>query len=183
LGASAAYALNPGSDPAPLAEGALMTADTSTQTLLARHPFTHGMGGPAIEKLASLARTVSFARNEVIFREGDDIHDFFLIVAGRVGLEIVSEGVAHRVHTLSAGDELGWSAVLMGQGKYFQARALEPVTALAFEGSDLLAACKTDPSFGFTFIYRVLEVVSERLAATRLQVLDHFSPVAKRAGA
>ena len=66
-----------------------MTANTSTQTLLARHPFTHGMGGPAIEKLASLARNVSFARNEVIFREGDDIHDFFLVVSGRVALEIL----------------------------------------------------------------------------------------------
>jgi len=46
-----------------------MTAGTSTQTLLARHPFTTGMGGPAIEKLASLARNVGYARNEVIFRE------------------------------------------------------------------------------------------------------------------
>ena len=100
------------------------------------------MGGPAIEKLASLARTVSFARNEVIFREGDDIHDFFLVVSGRVALEIVSEGVPHRVHTLSAGDELGWSAVLMGQGKYFQARALEQAGALAFDGGELTRAVR-----------------------------------------
>jgi hypothetical protein len=57
------------------------------------------------------------------------------------------------------------------------------VTALAFEGGELLDACRHDPSFGFAFIYRVLEVVSERLQATRLQVIDQFSPAAKRAGA
>ena len=42
-----------------------MTSATSTQTLIARHPFSHGMGGPAIEKLASLARVVGYSRNEV----------------------------------------------------------------------------------------------------------------------
>ncbi|HQR56800.1 MAG TPA: cyclic nucleotide-binding domain-containing protein [Burkholderiaceae bacterium] len=167
----------------PPARGIPMTAQTSTQTLLARHPFTYGMGGPAIEKLATLARNVSFARNEVIFREGDDIHDFFLVVTGRVALEIVSEGVAHRVHTLSAGDELGWSAVLMGQGKYFQARALEQVGALAFDGRELLTLCESEPAFGFKLMHRLLGVVAERLQATRLQLLDTYWPVAHKAGA
>lgn len=160
-----------------------MTAETSTQTLLARHPFTTGMGGPAIEKLAALARAVGFARNEVIFREGDDCHDFFLVVDGRVALEIVSDGVPHRVHTLSAGDELGWSAVLMGQGKYFQARALEQAHALAFDGGDLITLCERDPTFGYKLMHRLLGVVAERLQATRLQLLDTYWPVAHRAGA
>ncbi|HJW53614.1 MAG TPA: cyclic nucleotide-binding domain-containing protein [Burkholderiaceae bacterium] len=160
-----------------------MTAETSTQTLLARHPFTTGMGGPAIEKLATLARPVGFARNEVIFREGDDCHDFYLLLDGRVALEIVSDGVPHRVHTLSAGDELGWSAVLMGQGKYFQARALEQVHALAFEGGDLITLCERDPAFGYKLMHRLLGVVAERLQATRLQLLDTYWPVAHRAGA
>ena len=160
-----------------------MTTETSTQTLLARHPFTTGMGGPAIEKLATLARPVGFARNEVIFREGDDCHDFYLLLDGRVALEIVSDGVPHRVHTLSAGDELGWSAVLMGQGKYFQARALEQVHALAFEGGDLITLCERDPAFGYKLMHRLLGVVAERLQATRLQLLDTYWPVAHRAGA
>jgi CRP-like cAMP-binding protein len=100
-----------------------------------------------------------------------------------VALEIVSEGVAHRVHTLSAGDELGWSAVLMGQGKYFQARALEQVGALAFDGRELLALCESEPAFGFKLMHRLLGVVAERLQATRLQLLDTYWPVAHKAGA
>ncbi len=156
---------------------------TSIQTLLARHPFTHGMGGPAIEKLAQVARSVGYSRNDVIFREGDDCHDFFLVLSGRVALEIVSDGVPHRVHTLSAGDELGWSAVLMGQGKYFQARALEQVEALAFDGAELVALCERDTAFGYKLMQRLLGVVAERLQATRLQLLDTYWPVAHRAGA
>jgi hypothetical protein len=46
----------------------------------------------------------------------------------------------------------------------------------------LLDACREDKAFGFALMYRMLGVVSERLQATRLQVLDMYSPVAKRAG-
>jgi len=56
------------------------------------------------------------------------------------------------------------------------------VEALAFDGGDLLAACKNDPQFGFVFMHRLLGVVAERLQATRLQLLDMHSPAAKRAG-
>ena len=150
---------------------------------LRRHPFDKDLPAQHLERLASLATEANFTRDQMIFREGDEWSQFYLIVSGRVALEMATPDGPLRVQTLSGGDEFGWSAVLLGQGKYFQARALEPVTAIAFEGGDLLAACKSDPSFGFAFIYRVLEVVSERLQATRLQVLDHFSPVAKRAGA
>jgi len=130
-----------------------------------------------------MATEVHFPRDQVLFHEGDEFHDFYLVVNGRVALEIEAPGQTFRVQTLSGGDEFGWSAMLSGQGKYFQARALEPVTALAFDDKALLAACNADPAFGYAFIYRVLEVVSERLQATRLQVLDHYSPIAKRAGA
>jgi len=75
-----------------------------------------------------------------------------------------------------------WSAVLMGRGKHFQARTLERVDALAFEGTELLAACRDDPHFGFTLMQRLLGVVAERLQSTRLQLLDMHSPVAARAG-
>ncbi len=72
--------------------------------------------------------------------------------------------------------------MLMGRGKHFQARALERVEALAFDGGDLLASCKRDSQFGFVFMHRLLGVVAERLQATRLQLLDMHAPVAKRAG-
>jgi len=151
---------------------------------LRSHPFDKEFTPEQVGKLAGLAREVHFARDEIVFREGGESHDFYLIIEGRVALEIEVPNHANvRVQTLAAGDEFGWSAVLMGQGKYFQARALEAVTALAFDGQALLGACKADPAFGYAFIYRMLEVVSERLQATRLQVLDHYSPIAKRAGA
>ncbi len=158
-----------------------MTKDTLIE-VLHRHPFIEAFAPSDFDKLAALAREVTFEPDQVIFREGDDCHDFYLIVTGRVALEIAAPDHTFRVQTLSAGDELGWSAIMMGRGKHFGARALEHVDALAIDGHALIAACTEDKSFGFALMYRMLGVVSERLQATRVQLLDMHSPVAKRAG-
>jgi CRP-like cAMP-binding protein len=147
------------------------------------HPFTEGLTPEHCATLASLARSVSYARDAMIFREGDEKHEFFLLLSGRVALEMMTQGKPLRVHTLEGGDELGWSAVIMGRGKHFQARALEPVEALAFDGYALLEKCRADTGFGYKIMHRLLGVVSERLQAARLQVLDMHSPIARRAGA
>jgi CRP-like cAMP-binding protein len=156
--------------------------DQILQGVLRRHHFVEAFEPAHVDKLAALATPARFERDHVLFHEGDECNDFYLITSGLIALEVEEPGSTLRVQTLSAGDELGWSALLMASGKYFQARALDNVEALAFDGPGLLAECKRDPAFGFAFMYRLLGVVAARLQATRLQVHDLYSPVAKRAG-
>jgi CRP-like cAMP-binding protein len=156
-----------------------------TKTLLQvleEHPFVAEFRPEHKARLAALAQQVRFDEGQVIFHEGDDYSVFYLLGEGMVALELETPGHLLRVQTLYAGDELDWSAVLPHAGKHFQARALTPVTALAFEGEQLLASFKADPEFGLAFMLRLMGVVSERLRATRVQLLDMYSPVAKRAG-
>ena len=156
--------------------------DQALQSALRRHHFVEAFEPAHIDKLVELATPVRFERDHVLFHEGDECNDFYMITSGLIALEVEEPGSTLRVQTLSAGDELGWSALLSASGKYFQARALDRVEALAFNGPSLLAECKRDPAFGFAFMYRLLGVVAARLQHTRLQVHDLYSPVAKRAG-
>jgi CRP-like cAMP-binding protein len=156
--------------------------DQTLQAGLRGHHFVQGFDPGHVDKLAALAKPVRFERDHVLFHEGDECNDFYLITSGLIALEVEEPGSTLRVQTLSAGDELGWSALLMASGKYFQARALDRVEALAFDGPALLAECRSDPAFGFALMQRLLGVVAARLQATRLQVHDLYSPVAKRAG-
>ena len=151
--------------------------------VLERHPFSKHFAPPQVERLAALARAVTFAPEQVIFHTGDECDDFYLIVGGRVALEMPVGKRMLRIQTLGDGDEFGFSALIMGRGMTFQARALQQVEALAFEGSRLLEACRADPELGFGLMRQLLLIVSERLDATRLQLMDTYSPVAARAGA
>ena len=105
---------------------------------LQRHPFLAGMPPEHYATLAALARYAEYPAGAVLFPEGDTRGEFFLLISGRVALEIVSQGQSLRIETLDAGTALGWSAVLLGRGKHFQARALEPVKALVLLGPEVL---------------------------------------------
>ena len=158
-----------------------MQSDRLIETLQ-RHPFAAGMEPRHVQRLASLAKFTRFAKDQVIFREGEHNSQFFLIVDGPVALEMTRPRNVLRVQRLGAGDGLGWSAALAGRGKYFQARALDEVDALVFEGPEVLEASRQDPEFGVAFLLRLLDIVSKRLQATRVQLLDMHSPVARQAG-
>jgi CRP/FNR family cyclic AMP-dependent transcriptional regulator len=149
---------------------------------LESHPFVSDFPPQDRARLAALAKEVRFEPDQVIFREGDDYSVFYLLGKGMVALELEVPGHVLRVQTLYAGDVFDWSALLPHAGKHFQARALDAVTALAFEGDQLLASFKADPQFGLAFMLRLMGVVSERLRNTRLQLVDVYSPEAKRAG-
>ena len=136
-----------------------------------------------IEKLRSLARPLCFNAGQIIFREGDTSSLFYLIQSGHVALEIAAPERSLRVQILGPGDEFGWSALLPGRSKHFQAYTLDAVEAFAFEGTELLAMCHDDPAFGFELMQHMLGLVADRLQATRVQLSDFYSPVAKRAGA
>lgn len=156
--------------------------DQSLQALLRKHHFVQGFEPAHLQKLADLAKPVRWERDQVIFHEGDECHEFYLINSGLIALEVEERDHTLRVQTLTGGDELGWSALLMAAGKHFQARVLQPVDALSFDANNLLAMIKEDPKFGVEFLQRLLGVVAGRLHATRLQLHDMYSPVAKRAG-
>ena len=149
-----------------------------TTALLQDHPFTKGFWPDHITRLAAMAGEVTFSPGELIFQEGDRSSLFYLLISGNVALEVRPAGRSVRVSTLVAGEVLGWSSVTGDPDKQFQARALEDVHALAFDGARLRHACEQDYAFGFWFMRAILSVMSERLHAIRAQLLDIYSPVA-----
>ncbi len=150
--------------------------------VVAAHPFLAGLDDAHIAQLALMARDMCFDKGVVIFPEGDQSREFYLLVHGMVALEIMSHGTQHRVQTLHAGDEFGFSALLTEKRKVLQARALDRVDVLVFDGDELLEAFKTDTAFGMAIAMRLVGVVSERLSAAREQLLDMYAPEARRAG-
>lgn len=151
-------------------------------SVVAEHPFTAGLDEEYVNRLASMAREMCFDKDRVIFPEGDQSREFYLLVHGMVALEICTGGAPHRFQTLYANDEFGWSALMPAKRKMLQARALERVDVLVFDGMALQSAFESDPEFGLKFTTRLLGVMAERLDAARDQLIDVYSTESRRAG-
>jgi len=154
-----------------------MSSDVITN-LLREHPFTQGFWPDHISRLSAMAAELRFQPDELIFHEGDPSSLFYLLIYGNVALEVVAPGRPVRVDTLFGGEVLGWSSVTGDTGKQFQARALEEVHVLAFDGTRLRHAFEEDYALGFWFMRAILTVMSGRLHAIRTQLLDIYSPLA-----
>jgi CRP-like cAMP-binding protein len=142
-------------------------------------PFFKGLDTAYLQKLEALGHELTFGRDQVIFREGDESSFFYVILTGRVSLEVTALGRTLRVQTIGENEEFGWSSLLPSHGKQFQARALESLHVLAFDGPRLREACDEDVAFGYALMKRVLATVSHRLLAMRVQMLDMYSPGGK----
>jgi CRP-like cAMP-binding protein len=139
------------------------------------HPFLKDFQPQHIDLLAELAQEARFTSDQIIFRQGDASSFFYLIISGKVALEVTAIGRTLRIQTVADGEPLGWSSVLPSEGKHFQARALGAVRALAWDGARLREACDQECPLGYTLMRRLLSVVAERLQATRLQILNMYS--------
>lgn len=129
-----------------------------------------------LERLAALAKEVHFKRDRLVFREGENHGRFYLILDGSVVLEITAGGHPMSLQTLNGGDAMGWSSLVESEGgAHFQARAVSPVRALVFDGPLLRGACESDPAFGYRMMKALLTLVTERLDASRMQLVDMYA--------
>ncbi len=137
--------------------------------------FSSGWSKGVVTELAAISQYVDFATGTTIFQQGAVNHQLFLICSGRVGLDmyIPARGTV-RVLTLARGELLAWSS-LVGDGHMTAtATALEPVRAIAVDGSQLMALCDKRHDIGYPVMQRLAWALAHRLTGTRLQLLDLY---------
>lgn len=147
----------------------------SIDTLLAEHPFFAGLEPKDLELIAGCATNVRFAAGDKVFSEGEEADHFYVIRFGRVATEIRAPGRGPiAIQTLDEGDVLGWSWLFPPYRWAHDARALDLVRAVAFDGACLRRKCDEDPRLGYELMKRFAQVIIERLGNTRLQLLDVY---------
>ena len=142
-------------------------------SVIAEHPFLHGLKPEHLRLLADSAMRVRYETSELIFREGDPANRFYLIEQGRVSLESHRRDEAPvAVQVIGPGDVLGWSWLFPPYYWHFDARAVEPTMAIFFYGTRLREQCEQDHDFGFEMMKRMTQVVIHRLQVARKQLLS-----------
>jgi CRP/FNR family cyclic AMP-dependent transcriptional regulator len=143
--------------------------------ILAEHPFAHTLEERYIALLTGCAANVHFDAGRVIFREGEEANQFYLIREGKLAVELfTAERGAITILTVGPGEVLGWSWLVPPYRWKFDARALEPTRAIALDGKCLRAKAEQDHDLGYELLKRVAHIMEERLQATRLQLLNVY---------
>ena len=145
------------------------------EPLLRGHKFFAGLDPDHLAVITGCASNVVFPAGVFLFREGTPADAFFLIREGRLALEIAAPNRGPLVvQTLDAGDVAGFSWLIEPHRWEFDGRAVERVHAIQMDGACLRGKCDSDPRLGYELMRRFAGLATNRLQATRLQLLDVY---------
>lgn len=140
---------------------------------LAGQEFFAGLDGAQLDSLARCARLREFAPGRQLLSVDEPAECFYLLISGSVCLSVrLAGGSDLTIETLGAGQMLGWSWLVPPYRCQFDARAMERGWAIAFEADCLRRSMEDAPRLGFALMTRFVPVISERLHATRLRILE-----------
>ncbi len=144
--------------------------------ILRQHGFLAGVSPGTIALLSEKASLVRFDAGTLLFREGEDAGTVFLITRGRVAIEIHAPPLGPIViETVDPGHVVGLSWVAAPFRWQFDARALEPVEAVAVDTQHLREDLAVHLEASAELHQRLSAVLLERLQATRIRLLDLYA--------
>ena len=145
--------------------------------LVSTHPFLAGLTSDTYTQLSTLARRCEFRAGERVFAEGGQAERFWLILSGHVQLDLHVPGRgAVLIESLGHGAVLGWSWMFPPYVWHFGAMAVHPTDTLELDGIGVRQTCDADPALGYELTRRFIQVVADRLQATRIRLLDLYGP-------
>jgi CRP-like cAMP-binding protein len=160
-----------------------MTAESVTPSMLCSLPIFSDLSDKHVEVLAGISDIRPFSDGQEIFHEGGPRDYLYVVLSGRIALEMhVPHRGNLRILTVEPPEVLGWSGVSDAAPKRtLTARGVAAGKLLAIDAAKLHQACEADPVLGYAVMHHVVNVVTGRLLATRLQLLDMFSPSSSEA--
>jgi CRP-like cAMP-binding protein len=143
--------------------------------VLEEHDFLKALSADQTGVIVSCVKNHRFRAGDFLMREGQEADVFYLLRTGRVALEIDVPGRGPvQMESLGPGDMLGVSWLVPPRREHVDARALEPVVALAFDGACLRGKMDADPALGYALTRRILAATYKRLERVRLARLDVY---------
>jgi CRP/FNR family transcriptional regulator, cyclic AMP receptor protein len=144
---------------------------------LIKIPWFQELKPEHIKKVAEMSFLRHFKAGDVFFHEGDKQDYVYIVLSGRVALDIfVPHRGKVRVYTCEQGENFGWSSVTpFVRTRTAGAIGVMDGAVIATNVQQLNEFCEQDHDFGYIFMRRMSNVIASRLLVTRLQLLDMFA--------
>jgi CRP-like cAMP-binding protein len=131
-----------------------------------------------LQDIAQLAKTEEFEQGEFIFKEGDRAEKIYMVLEGRVSIEItIYPGKMAPVYTMTKGRFFGYPSMLRTRRFTTAARCLDKVKVVSIVADELENKIfKKDCRRGYLVMKRVAELIAQKLSDTRMQLLSLVQP-------
>jgi len=159
----------------------MMEAPATLEELIAAHPFFRGLAPELQSVLGDCASLRRFGSHQQIFQEGSEADHFYLIISGKVILEVSTPPCGSVViQTLGPGDALGWSWLFPPHQWCFTAITAAPTDVISFGAQLLRQKIVEDRDFANEMLTRISRTVVERLQATRDELVHLHRAISER---
>ena len=144
---------------------------------LIKIPWFQELKPEHIQQVAEMSTLRHYKAGEVFFHEGDKQDFFYIVLSGRVALDMfVPHRGKIRFYTCEEWDNFGWSSVTpVVHTRTAGAVAVMDGVVISTDVQKLNEFCEKDHDFGYIFMRRMSNVIASRLMVTRLQLLDMFA--------
>lgn len=141
-------------------------------------PWFQELSETHFKKMADISHIIEVAKDETLFSEGDKEDFLYVILEGRMAVEIYSPTKGRiRIYTAEPLEVVGWSSVTpVIRQRTASTRAVLDSRLVAIDAQELRRFGDKDCELGYIIMRRMANVVAGRLMVTRLQLLDLFAP-------
>lgn len=135
-----------------------------------------------LDMIAGITQLRRVKAGEVLFREGDKEDFVYIVLDGRVALDLSAPPRGKiRFYTAETWEVFGWSSVTpVVRQRTASATVVTDSTLAAVDATKLRELCDQDHTLGYLVMRRLTNVVASRLMVTRLQLLDMFGTPEKK---
>jgi CRP-like cAMP-binding protein len=155
----------------------MLNCDPEINAALQTIPWFQEIEDKHFASLCAIASLRSVEAGEELFREGDREDYLYIVLEGRVAVEMYVPGRGRqRIFTAEPMEVVGWSSVTpVVRQRTASARAVLPGRLVLLDAPKLRQLCDQDHDLGYVVMRRLANVVASRLLVTRLQLLDMFA--------
>jgi CRP/FNR family transcriptional regulator, cyclic AMP receptor protein len=153
----------------PAAPARTTIANVVDRALLTDVELFRGLGPDDLEALVDAAEDRLFGRNDVLFSEGDDPTELFVVTSGRIAIANKSvDGRESVMALMERGDLFGEMPLFDGLNRSAEARALETSGVIAIPYAPLRALYESQPEL----LWNVVALLAGRLRSTDEALAD-----------
>jgi CRP/FNR family cyclic AMP-dependent transcriptional regulator len=154
-----------------------MNVTDEVEAELKKIPWFQELKPEHLKRMSEISSLRRVKAGEVLFREGDKQDYMYIVLEGRVALDLY---VPHRgkvlFYTAEEWEVFGWSGVTPTvRQRTAGAMAVIDSLVVAIDAARLQELCDQDHDLGYLFMRRMTNIIASRLMITRLQLLDMFA--------